>query len=124
MHCGSGYDVATPANAPLGQIAWNSFGYVATRADNNEPLVPSEPRKVGLEVMSGTTPPENPPGISLVKFVNGIHAPNPPGPTIAAGAPVVFTYLVTTIWADRPSPTAWPRGTSRRCPPTPTCPRT
>ena len=59
-----GFDVATPANAPLGQIAWNSFGYVATRADNNEPLVPSEPRKVGLEVMSGSTPPENPPGIS------------------------------------------------------------
>ena len=34
-------------------------------------------------------------GISLVKRVNGVHAPQPPGPTIAAGAPVVFTYVVT-----------------------------
>jgi LPXTG-motif cell wall-anchored protein len=90
-----GYDVATPANAPIGQIAWNAFGYGAVRADNDEVLVPSEPRKVGLEVFGTGPPPEDPPGISLVKYVNGIHAPNPPGPTIAAGAPVVFTYLVT-----------------------------
>ena len=55
--------------------------------------MPSEPRKVGLEVIGNPEPP--PPGISLVKYVNTIHAPNPPGPNIPAGSNVVFTYLVT-----------------------------
>jgi len=87
------WDVLTPMDAPIGQIAWNSFAYTATRADNNAQLEPSEPRKVGLEVIGSPEPP--PPGISLVKYVNRIHAPNPPGPNIAAGADVVFTYLVT-----------------------------
>ena len=87
------YSINTPTNAPVGQIAWNSFGYSATRADNQEALVPSEPRKVGLEVVGQPGPPT--PGIDLVKFVNGIHAPNPPGPVIPAGDDVVFTYRVT-----------------------------
>lgn len=87
------WDVLTPANAPIGQVAWNSFAYTANRADNNAALVPSEPRKVGLQVVGNPEPP--PPGISLVKYVNGIHAPNPPGPNIPAGNDVVFTYLVT-----------------------------
>jgi uncharacterized repeat protein (TIGR01451 family)/LPXTG-motif cell wall-anchored protein len=91
------YNVDTPTNAPVGQIAWNSFGYTATRADNGEALVPTEPRKVGLEVIGQPTPPT--PGIDLVKFVNGIHAPNPPGPTIPAGNDVVFTYRVTNTSA-------------------------
>jgi len=61
----------------------------ATRADNGEALVPSEPRKVGLAVVSGDVVPE-PPGISLVKFVNGYHVPNPPGLNIPGGNDVVF----------------------------------
>ena len=51
------WDVLTPPNAPLGQVAWNSFAYTATRADNNAELVPSEPRKVGLEVIGNPEPP-------------------------------------------------------------------
>jgi uncharacterized repeat protein (TIGR01451 family)/LPXTG-motif cell wall-anchored protein len=35
------------------------------------------------------------PAISLVKLVNGIHAPTAPGPAVAAGAPVTFTFTVT-----------------------------
>jgi LPXTG-motif cell wall-anchored protein/uncharacterized repeat protein (TIGR01451 family) len=89
------WNVVVPDNAPVQQVTWNSFAYAATRADNAEALVPSEPRKVGLEVFTDVPPPPEPPGISLIKFVNGIHAPNPPGPTIQPNAPVVFTYRVT-----------------------------
>ncbi len=89
------WDVATPANAPVGQVAWNSFGYTAIRSDNLQALAPSEPRKVGLEVLGTGPPTPPPPGISLVKYVNGVHVPNPPGLTIPVGNPVVFTYLVT-----------------------------
>lgn len=39
-----------PIDAPLGTIAWNSFGYVATRMDTGTQLLPSEPIKVGIEV--------------------------------------------------------------------------
>ncbi|RKZ69060.1 MAG: hypothetical protein DRQ99_02075 [Candidatus Parabeggiatoa sp. nov. 3] len=39
-----------PINAPVGTIAWNSFGYVATRVDSGTQLLPSEPIKVGIEV--------------------------------------------------------------------------
>jgi uncharacterized repeat protein (TIGR01451 family)/LPXTG-motif cell wall-anchored protein len=86
--------MSVPLGTPPNQIAWNSYGYTATRADTLDPLVPSEPRKIGLEVSTVVPPPENP-GISLLKFVNDIHAPNPPGPEIPAGSNVVFTYLVT-----------------------------
>ncbi|MCK5877465.1 MAG: hypothetical protein KAG43_07505 [Candidatus Marithrix sp.] len=40
-----------PANAQVNTIAWNSFGYVATRTDTNSQLLPSEPIKVGIEVL-------------------------------------------------------------------------
>ncbi|MDM8564759.1 SdrD B-like domain-containing protein [Candidatus Halobeggiatoa sp. HSG11] len=40
-----------PANAPINTIAWNSFGYVATRTDTGSQLLPSEPIKVGIEVL-------------------------------------------------------------------------
>ena len=39
-----------PINAPISTIAWNSFGYVATRVDSGTQLLPSEPIKVGIEV--------------------------------------------------------------------------
>jgi len=39
-----------PINAPVGTIAWNSFGYVATRVDTGTKLLSSEPIKVGIEV--------------------------------------------------------------------------
>lgn len=39
--------VAAPSN---GEIAWNSFGVVATRNDNNSSLLPTEPVKVGVAV--------------------------------------------------------------------------
>jgi len=84
------FPVSTPADAPIGAVAWNSFGYTATRADNLSPLQPSEPQKVGLQVFGS-----GPPGISLIKLVNGVHTPDPPGIVINAGAPVVFTYQVT-----------------------------
>ncbi|MFK7807895.1 MAG: SdrD B-like domain-containing protein, partial [Saprospiraceae bacterium] len=32
-------------------IAWSSFGYIAERADNGDPLLPSEPVKVGMTMM-------------------------------------------------------------------------
>jgi hypothetical protein len=44
------WPMSAPVNAPLGTIAWNSFGYVATQVDNGDQLLPSEPIKVGIEV--------------------------------------------------------------------------
>lgn len=42
-----------PMNAPTnGEIAWNSFGYIATRADNGNQLLASEPMKVGIATKS------------------------------------------------------------------------
>ena len=40
-----------PPNAPSnGEIAWNSFAYVSTRADDNVTLLPAEPIKVGVKL--------------------------------------------------------------------------
>ena len=47
----------TPADAPLNSIAWNSFGYVATRTDNGSLLESAEPQKVGLQVIGPNQPP-------------------------------------------------------------------
>jgi uncharacterized repeat protein (TIGR01451 family) len=45
------WDMRAPANAPTaGEIAWNSFGFKAIRADNNDPFLPAEPNKVGIEL--------------------------------------------------------------------------
>ncbi|MBO0952760.1 SdrD B-like domain-containing protein [Fibrella forsythiae] len=45
------WPMRAPTNAPTaGEIAWNSFGYVGTRTDNNQPLLPAEPIKVGIKV--------------------------------------------------------------------------
>ena len=38
------WEMRAPVNAPTNdEIAWNSFGFKATRADNNDPFLPSEP---------------------------------------------------------------------------------
>ncbi|AEI51338.1 SdrD B-like domain-containing protein [Runella slithyformis] len=45
------WDMRAPTNAPTNnEIAWNSFGFKATRADNNDPFLPAEPNKVGIKV--------------------------------------------------------------------------
>jgi uncharacterized repeat protein (TIGR01451 family)/fimbrial isopeptide formation D2 family protein len=84
------WSMGTPSDAPVDSVAWNSFAFTATRADNSEQLVPSEPPEVGLRVVSDAKP-----SVTIVKRVNGIHAPVPPGPIIPVGTPVVFTYEVT-----------------------------
>ncbi|MBK6978582.1 MAG: hypothetical protein IPH28_17040 [Cytophagaceae bacterium] len=44
------WPMRVPINTSItGQPAWNSFGYIATRDDNNSVLLPSEPIKVGIE---------------------------------------------------------------------------
>jgi LPXTG-motif cell wall-anchored protein len=55
--------VDTPLNAPVGAVAWNSFGYTATRLDNGSQLESAEPPKVGLQVEGPGTPPCCGPGI-------------------------------------------------------------
>ena len=43
------WQMRAPADAPTnGEIAWNSFAFASTRADNNVVLAPSEPVKVGI----------------------------------------------------------------------------
>lgn len=45
------WPMRAPVSAPTsGEIAWNSFGYAANRADNGNSLLPSEPIKVGIEI--------------------------------------------------------------------------
>ncbi|MEZ4888702.1 MAG: SdrD B-like domain-containing protein [Chitinophagales bacterium] len=45
------WPMRAPANAPdQGEIAWNSFGYIATRTDNDVTLLPAEPIKVGIQI--------------------------------------------------------------------------
>ena len=45
------WPMRAPVTAPTnGEIAWNSFGYIGTRNDNNVTLLSSEPIKVGIEV--------------------------------------------------------------------------
>ncbi|MFY7963962.1 MAG: SdrD B-like domain-containing protein, partial [Chitinophagaceae bacterium] len=47
------WQMRAPIDAPTaGEIAWNSFAYVATRTDNNVTLAPSEPVKVGIAVQA------------------------------------------------------------------------
>jgi hypothetical protein len=51
------WQMNVPLDAPLNSIAWNSFGYVATRTDNGSVLESAEPQKVGLQVISPDQPP-------------------------------------------------------------------
>jgi hypothetical protein len=55
----------TPPNAPVGAVAWNSFGYTATRVDNGSQLDSAEPTKVGLQVEAPPGPRPPPPGPPL-----------------------------------------------------------
>ncbi len=80
-----------PADAPLNSIAWNSFGYVATRTDNGSLLESAEPQKVGLQVIPPnqppcTTPPCTPP------------PPQPPLPPTGSDANVmaIVAVILTT----------------------------
>ncbi|MDF7819382.1 SdrD B-like domain-containing protein [Runella sp. MFBS21] len=48
------WPMRAPVNAPTnGEIAWNSFAFVATRSDNDEALIAAEPIKVGIKVQAG-----------------------------------------------------------------------
>ncbi|WP_198424764.1 SdrD B-like domain-containing protein, partial [Spirosoma endbachense] len=45
------WPMRAPTDAPTsGEIAWNSFGYIAARNDNNVQLLAAEPIKVGIQV--------------------------------------------------------------------------
>lgn len=45
------WQMRAPVGAPTnGEIAWNSFGYATSRADNSVALLPTEPIKVGIEI--------------------------------------------------------------------------
>jgi len=45
------WPMRAPVNAPdQGEIAWNSFGYTATRTDNSSTLLAAEPIKVGIQI--------------------------------------------------------------------------
>ncbi|MFM8332581.1 MAG: SdrD B-like domain-containing protein, partial [Candidatus Methylumidiphilus sp.] len=51
------WPMRAPIGAPThGEIAWNSFGYAAIRADNSAALLPSEPIKVGIAVQAPQPP--------------------------------------------------------------------
>jgi len=48
------WPMRAPITAPTNnEIAWNSFGFVATRSDNNQTLLAAEPIKVGIKVKAG-----------------------------------------------------------------------
>ncbi len=81
------WPMAAPPTAPVGSVAWNSFGFTGYRTDTGSQLTPAEPNKVGIEV--------NPYPLMLVKDVNDTVTPTPPGLYIPVGSPVTYTYYVT-----------------------------
>ena len=48
------WGMRAPNGTPYNKVAWNSFGYLAFRNDNNDQLLPAEPFKVGIEVKQGS----------------------------------------------------------------------
>ncbi|MFN0200303.1 MAG: SdrD B-like domain-containing protein, partial [Bacteroidia bacterium] len=47
------WKMIAPPNAPQNnEVAWNSFGYIATRTDDNTVLLPAEPVKVGIKIQA------------------------------------------------------------------------
>ncbi|MCP9769634.1 hypothetical protein EGI22_17160, partial [Lacihabitans sp. LS3-19] len=51
------WPMRVPMGAPTaGETAWNSFGYIATRDDNNSVLLASEPIKVGVKILPSIPP--------------------------------------------------------------------
>ena len=89
--------VDTPVDAPVGAVAWNSFGYIATRTDNGSQLESAEPTKVGLQVEA---PPGPPPPPELP----------PTGADASIGAVIAVLLLVggtvLMLVSRRPSPRA------------------
>ena len=81
------WPMAAPPNAPVGTVAWNSFGFTGFRIDTGAQLTPAEPNKVGIEV--------DPYPLTLMKQVNGQTEETPPGLFVPVGQPVTYTYLVT-----------------------------
>lgn len=77
MTCtGSGTAVAGP---------YSNLGTVTATPPTGSPVTATDPcHYVGVTV-----------GIGLHKLTNGYDAPQPPGPTIAVGATVTWTYIVT-----------------------------
>ncbi len=85
--------VDTPVDAPVGAIAWNSFGYIATRTDNGSQLESAEPTKVGLQVEGPgpPPPPELPPTGSAADLAGYI------------AVVLVLGGMVLTLYRRRPS---------------------
>ena len=81
------WPMAAPPNAPVGTVAWNSFGFTGFRTDTGAQLTPAEPNKVGIQV--------NPYPLMLMKQVNGQTEETAPGLFVPVGQPVTYTYLVT-----------------------------
>ena len=52
-------------------------------------------RRTRVKVRGLLTP--SPVGVAIEKFTNGVDADTPPGPNIAVGDPVLWTYEVTNI---------------------------
>ncbi len=52
------WPMRVPINAPTAttDVAWNSFGYSVTRADNDVKMLPSEPRMTGVKVQAPVPP--------------------------------------------------------------------
>jgi len=54
MNRGDEYCIEWEMRVPIGttpnDVAWNSFAYIADNANTNNPLLPSEPIKVGIEI--------------------------------------------------------------------------
>ncbi len=51
------WPMRAPVNAPsAGEVAWNSFGYIATRDDDGSSLLASEPIKTGISIKPSEPP--------------------------------------------------------------------
>ena len=102
------WPMRAPIGAPTkGEVAWNSFGYIATRADNGVALLPSEPVKVGIAVQA-----PQPPAYGDFVWVdgngNGVQDPSEPGlngvrvDMIRADGTLIDSTLTTDNAAGKP----------------------
>jgi uncharacterized repeat protein (TIGR01451 family) len=81
------WPMVAPMDAPVGTVAWNSFGYTGIRTDTGAQLAPAEPNEVGFLV--------SPYPLTLQKLVNEDSEETPPGLDVPVGQPVTYTYLIT-----------------------------
>ena len=102
------WPMRAPIGAPTqGQVAWNSFGYVATRADNGVALLPSEPVKVGVAVQA-PQPPAYGDRVWLDANGNGLQDPSEVGlngvrvDMVRADGTLVDSTLTTDNAAGKP----------------------